>query len=489
MMAALISGGVNALQGKRGSDLLKATLRDTAIAAVTGGIGKPGTGEGVNLLAKEGTKQAVTQGGKQLATSSIQPATKLTAAEISKQAGKTYAERDMLKELAKEEAGKGRLSQIFSAIEQPFRDPKTGNISQFRTALGGAGIGGAAYAAGLFDPKDPPDPKYPGFNKYYAANPKMFQPGSGQYGPDTDLYPEGSPYSGLQEGGIADVEMMSPDDEMLQFDMQQQAMDDGPGIVAALEQRFVQDFMSPDKKAMKASMRKPARMGRVPESEMTNVTPMSAEMSAELKTVLPERIKRDFVMKFKQDPDKTAIEYATTMRDKDRLTIADVQKAKEALTQMTNETEMDVGEIEGIMGLMKDSGGEDVRVPQAPTPPALQNILDEFRSRATNEPRMQEFNKGDLVDVLPSKLKRDENDTSNYKRTSGKMVTDETGKGSGTKDTMLAQLADGEFVTKAKSVLGAGKAMGGKNKKEQRELGAKFFYTQMSELEKLAESA
>jgi len=262
-------------------------------------------------------------------------------------------------------------------------------------------------------------------------------------------------------------------------------MEDGPGIVAALEKRFREDFMDTDKKAMKASMRKPARMGRVPESEMTNVTPMSAE----LKTVLPERIKRDFVMKFKQDPDKTAIEYATTMRDKDRLTIADVQKAKEALTQMTNETEMDVGEIEGIMGLMKDSGGEGVRVPQAPPPPALQNILDTFRSRATNEPRMQEFNKGDLVDVLPSKLKRDENDTSNYKRTSGKMVTDETGKGSGTKDTMLAQLADGEFVTKAKSVLGAGKAMGGKNKEEQRELGAKFFYSQMSELEKLAESA
>ena len=33
MMAALISGGVNALQGKRGSDLLKSTVRDTAIAA------------------------------------------------------------------------------------------------------------------------------------------------------------------------------------------------------------------------------------------------------------------------------------------------------------------------------------------------------------------------------------------------------------------------------------------------------------------------
>ena len=37
MMAALISGGVNALQGKRGSDLLKSTIKDTAIAAVLGG--------------------------------------------------------------------------------------------------------------------------------------------------------------------------------------------------------------------------------------------------------------------------------------------------------------------------------------------------------------------------------------------------------------------------------------------------------------------
>ena len=36
MMAALISGGVNALQGKRGSDLLKSTVRDTAIAAALG---------------------------------------------------------------------------------------------------------------------------------------------------------------------------------------------------------------------------------------------------------------------------------------------------------------------------------------------------------------------------------------------------------------------------------------------------------------------
>ena len=479
MMAALISGGVNALQGKRGSDLLKSTIKDTAIAAVLGGAKMPGGDKGISTLASEGGKQAA------MSTTGTIAANSPFAAG---QAGARAASQKMM--LAN--AGNAtkpltmgqKLEKTFTAIEKPFRDPKTGDISSFRVGLGSAGLGGAAYAAGMFDPKDPPDPKYPGFNKYYAANPEMFQSGSGQYGPDTDKYPEGSPYSGLQEGGIADVEMMGPDDEMLQFDMQQQSMDDGPGIVAALEQRFKESFLDQDKKAMKASMRRPKKIGKVPESEMTNVTPMAAD----IKTMVPQRIKKDFIMKYKQDPDKTAIEYATMMRDKDRITIADVQRAKEMLEQMTNETEMEVGEIEGIMGLTSDAT-EGVRIPQAPPPPALQNILDTFRSRATNEPRTQEFNKGDLVDVLPSKLKRDENDTSNYKRTSGKMVTDETGKGSGSKDTMLAQLADGEFVTKAKSVLGAGKAMGGKNKQEQRELGAKFFYSQMSELEKLAESA
>jgi len=479
MMAALISGGVNALQGKRGSDLLKSTIKDTAIAAVLGGAKMPGGDKGISTLAAEGGKQAAMSTTGTIAANSPFAAGQIGAQQASKQMMLANANK------AKEGLTMGqKLEKAFTAIEKPFRDPVTNKISNFRVGLGSAGLGGAAYAAGLFDPKDPPDPKYPGYNKYYAANPKMFQPGSGQYGPDTDLYPEGSPYSGLQEGGIADVEMMSPDDEMLQFDMQQQAMDDGPGIVAALEARFKESFLDPDKKAMKASMRRPTKSGVTPVSEMSTATPMMAE----IKTMVPERIKKDFIMKYKQDPDKTAIEYATMMRDKDRITIADVQRAKEMLDQMTNETEMDVGEIEGIMGLTP-STGEKVRIPQAPPPPALQNILDTFRSRATNEPRMQEFNKGDLVDVLPSKLKRDENDTSNYKRTSGKMVTDETGKGSGTKDTMLAQLADGEFVTKAKSVLGAGKAMGGKNKEEQRELGAKFFYTQMSELEKLAESA
>ena len=62
MMAALISGGVNALQGKRGSDLLKSTIKDTAIAAVLGGAKMPGADKGISTLASEGGKQATNLG-------------------------------------------------------------------------------------------------------------------------------------------------------------------------------------------------------------------------------------------------------------------------------------------------------------------------------------------------------------------------------------------------------------------------------------------
>jgi hypothetical protein len=489
LMAALISGGINALQGKRGSDLLKSTVRDTAIAYALG-PGMTGSGaqtEGINQIAQQATQQGTKQA-----------ATQMTASEALKQTGKTAAEKDMLRELAKEEVSRGitkptmgqRLQRGFEAIEAPFRDPATGDISKFRVGLGAAGLGATAYGLGAFDPKPPPDPKYAGYNKFYAADPEMFQPLSGRYGPDYEKYPEGAPYSGLQEGGMAEQEIMSPDDEMLQYDMQQRTADDA-GIVGNLMERFRESLKDPEQmaRASKAMMRRPARFAQTMDTSTVPETMETPTPAAPMSDKLPARIQREFVMKFQQDPDRTAIEYATMMRDTDRLTIADVKRAKETLEKLSDETEMDVSDLQGIMGLAPQDES-NVRIPEPPNAPeAIQQLMDTFRSRASNEPAQPQFNKGDLVDVLPSKYKRDENDESNYKRTSGKMVTDETGKGSGNKDTMLAQLADGEFVTKAKSVLGAGKAMGGKNKKEQRELGAKFFYKQMSELEKIAESA
>ena len=462
MMAALISGGVNALQGKRGSDLLKSTVRDTAIAAALGGMQTPGSADpGISSFAPKGSSSQI-----------LPPPPSKTAMMKGALQPELYG-------TPTPKPGFGsKLESAFSAIEKPFRDPKTGDISKFRVGLGAAGLGGTAYAAGLFDPKPAPDPKYPGYNRFYAADPSMFQPFSGKE-IDYSKYPEGSPYSGMQEGGEV---MMSPDDEMLQFDMQQQSMADGPGIVGYLKERFDESFAKDQtpSKAMRGMMKRSPKETISIEESITAI-PMSRKIS-DVSSV-------ELMQKFMADPDKTAIEVAVMQSDKDRVTVADVQRAKDLLQRMAQQqsTEDDApSQRRGIGSLLEET---DIRIPEAEDAPAqVQELMDTFRSRASNEPTTNQFNKGDLVDVLPSKLKRDENDEKNYKRTSGKMVTDETGKGSGNKDTMLAQLADGEFVTKAKSVLGAGKAMGGKSKAEQRKLGAQFFYKQMADLEKLAEA-
>jgi hypothetical protein len=464
MMAALISGGVNALQGKRGSDLLKSTVRDTAIAAALGGMQTPGSADpGISSFAPKGSSSQI-----------LPPPPSKTAMMKGALQPELYG-------TPTPKPGFGsKLESAFSAIEKPFRDPVSGDISKFRVGLGAAGLGGAAYAAGLFDPKPAPDPKYPGYNRFYAADPSMFQPFSGKE-IDYSKYPEGSPYSGMQEGG----EVMSPDDEMLQFDMQQQSMADGPGIVGYLKERFDESFTRDQTsgKAMRSMMKRSPKETISIEESITAI-PMSNKISSDMSRASAVEL----MQRFEADPDKTAVEVAVMQSNKDRVTVADVQRAKDLLQRMAERVapEDQPRDRKGIGSLLEET---DIRIPKAEDAPAqVQELMDTFRSRASNEPATNQFKKGDLVDVLPSKLKRDENDEKNYKRTSGKMVTDETGKGSGNKDTMLAQLADGEFVTKAKSVLGAGKAMGGKSKAEQRKLGAQFFYKQMADLEKLAEA-
>jgi hypothetical protein len=99
-----------------------------------------------------------------------------------------------------------------------------------------------------------------------------------------------------------------------------------------------------------------------------------------------------------------------------------------------------------------------------------------------------QFNTGNLVNMLPSKTASDEKDPNSYKRASN-FVIDETGNGSEDEDTMLAQLADGEFVTTAKAVLGAGIFAGGNpsDKKSMRDKGAKFFYEQQARFKRVYE--
>jgi hypothetical protein len=90
------------------------------------------------------------------------------------------------------------------------------------------------------------------------------------------------------------------------------------------------------------------------------------------------------------------------------------------------------------------------------------------------------------VNYLPSKTIHDEDNEDNYMRVNG-YVEDGAGNGDKEEDTMLAQLADGEFVTRTDGVLGAGILAGAnpKNAKEMRKLGAEFFYEQQKRFKRI----
>ena len=110
---------------------------------------------------------------------------------------------------------------------------------------------------------------------------------------------------------------------------------------------------------------------------------------------------------------------------------------------------------------------------------------------------MYTFNKGGIVDALPkfsvggvnylpSKISHDEDDENNYVRASG-YVEDGSGTGDKDTDTILAQLADGEFVSRTDAVLGAGIMAGASpnNMREMRKLGAAYFYDQQDKFKRI----
>jgi len=97
---------------------------------------------------------------------------------------------------------------------------------------------------------------------------------------------------------------------------------------------------------------------------------------------------------------------------------------------------------------------------------------------------IQKYNAGGQV--LPSKLNYDENDANNYVRANGHIM-DQSSIADKDEDTVLAQLADGEFVTRADGVLGAGILAGANpgNREEMRKKGAKFFYEQQAQYKRI----
>lgn len=97
---------------------------------------------------------------------------------------------------------------------------------------------------------------------------------------------------------------------------------------------------------------------------------------------------------------------------------------------------------------------------------------------------IQKYNVGGQV--LPSKINYDENDAHNYVRANGHIM-DKSSIADKDEDTVLAQLADGEFVTRADGVLGAGILAGANpgNREEMRKKGAKFFYEQQAQYKRI----
>ena len=90
------------------------------------------------------------------------------------------------------------------------------------------------------------------------------------------------------------------------------------------------------------------------------------------------------------------------------------------------------------------------------------------------------------VTYLPSKAYADETDEDSYMRANG-YVEDSTGSGDKDEDTMLAQLADGEFVTRTDGILGAGILAGAdpSDEKQMRKMGADFFYEQQKRFKRI----
>ena len=120
--------------------------------------------------------------------------------------------------------------------------------------------------------------------------------------------------------------------------------------------------------------------------------------------------------------------------------------------------------------------------------PRTQSVYEPINPIYANEGgliSLAHFSEGG-VNYLPSKMDHDEQDSNNYVRATG-YVEDGSGNGDKDEDTMLAQLADGEFVSRADAILGAGIMSGASPEdfKEMRRKGAQFFYKQQDQLKRI----
>ena len=209
-----------------------------------------------------------------------------------------------------------------------------------------------------------------------------------------------------------------------------------------------------------------------------------ADMNALQKLLFRQRVTKqgDFTGELEIDPAKAAAAIATTTyfggafdpKPQDvytptyNLAVAELQKQRGGFKY-----------IDPISG--EEKTFEQPYIPEAGRDPEFTTGPIELSKNTFNEgglATIPKFNQGG-INYLPSKVTHDENDSNNYVRAQG-YVEDGSGTGDKDEDTMLAQLADGEFVTRADGVLGAGIIAGANPNSfsDMREKGASYFYEQ-----------
>jgi hypothetical protein len=486
--------GIQALQGKRGNNLWKDAFKDTALMASFQGLDtgqvKAGTDPAAGYFGSQAAgMQGVDVGFKKALSQKPNIVNQMTqtVADQGKTAIEKLSEREKFiqtlpkwggqEEIFSEGTGKkgwfDKVAGVFKSPQQrivgdqpasqwfqadgqikkvPLMEMKTDRV---KVGLGAGALGATLYGAGMFDPVPPAEPKYPGYNKFYAENPGQFMPYDD---PDIDpidysKYPD-KPYSGIKKGGIIGLQTGGSHSSNWQL----------------LYNQYIQEGLSHEEASASATA--------------------TADMMPNIS---------DF---FKQQGGIAAFAKGGRASNQPNQNIVEATEEEEERRRQQEQVERQgpsgrpaPGEGSPRIPYDEDGGiggyGPGRRaMPQgsyAPTPQIDPRWFHPDNPRFLR-PETQGVKAGALIHKLPSKTKVDENNPKNYKRTSGKLVVDKAGKGSENKDTMLAQLADGEFVTKSKAVRGAGLALGAnpKDKKQQKDLGARYFYKQMAEFDKLA---
>ena len=492
--------GIGALSGKRGSNLWKDAFRDTTVMALTGEMlgpqQAPGADQTKNMAMQAAPEitgtalqkgplhateafditKTLTEGGKKLTEqekiiqqlpflekgaktySTTQPPAEGIGGWFDKAAGVFKSEKPVM-------TAEGQQFELVRDAQGAVRSVPvtTAQTDRLKVGLGGGALGAGLYGAGMFDPVDPPEPKYPGYNKFYAQNPGQFMPYDD---PDIDPidysnYPD-KPYSNIKEGGIIGLQGGGEPKQVSPQELFNKVMMEGY-IPTTEEKEIIRVFLESNK--AQGGIATFARGGRA-----------------------------------SNQPNQSIIE-ATNEEESRRLRQLGIAHGDPGLTPeeviprggpRQGTPRIPYGQEEGSNGGIEGYGPGRSVAPEgtfSPTPQIDPRWFHPDNPRFLR-PDVQGVKAGALIHQLPSKTKVDENDPKNYKRTSGKLVVDKAGKGSENKDTMLAQLADGEFVTKSKAVRGAGLALGAnpKDKKQQKDLGARYFYKQMAEFDKLAKS-